>query len=77
MQFLQKIQGLNPEERKKELRAYRPKAQEKLAAVLKETLSEGQRSASASWSCNGRGFGTGRSGKTCKSRTSNGSNSWR
>ena len=39
----QKIDGLKPEERKKELGAYRPKAQEKLAAVLKETLNEGQR----------------------------------
>jgi hypothetical protein len=43
MQFLQKIQGLTPEERKKELKAYRPEAREKLAAVLKETLNEGQR----------------------------------
>ncbi len=43
MQFFQKIQDLKPEERKKELKAYRPKAQEKLAAVLKETLNEGQR----------------------------------
>ena len=43
MQFFQKIEGLKPEERKKELGAYRPKAQEKLAAVLKETLNEGQR----------------------------------
>jgi Spy/CpxP family protein refolding chaperone len=43
MQFFQKIHGMKPEERKKELAAYRPKAQEKLAALLKETLSEGQR----------------------------------
>jgi hypothetical protein len=43
MQFLQKIKGLKPEERKKELGAYRPKVQEKLAALLKETLDEGQR----------------------------------
>ena len=43
MQFFQKIQGLKPEDRKKELKAYRPKAQEKLAAMLKETLNEGQR----------------------------------
>ncbi len=43
MQFFQSIHGIKPEERKKELAAYRPKAQEKLAAVLKETLSEDQR----------------------------------
>jgi len=43
MRFLQKIQGLKPEERKKELKAYRPKAREKLAAVTNETLDEGQR----------------------------------
>ncbi len=43
MEFLQKIHGLKPEERKKELGAYRPRAQKKLAAVLKETLNEGQR----------------------------------
>ncbi|MFI5460216.1 MAG: hypothetical protein ACHRXM_32770 [Isosphaerales bacterium] len=40
--FFQKINGLTREEREKELKAYRPKAREKLAAVLKETLSEGQ-----------------------------------
>ena len=77
MQLFQKIQGLDPAERKKELGAFRPKAQEKLAAVLKETLNEGQRKRCANSSGNGRGFGTVRSGKTCKSRTSNGSNSWR
>ena len=43
MQFFQKIEGLKPEERKKELKAYRQKAQEKLAAVLKETLNVAQR----------------------------------
>jgi Spy/CpxP family protein refolding chaperone len=43
MRFFQKIHGLKPEERKKELKAYRPMAQEKLAAMLKETLNEGQR----------------------------------
>ncbi len=43
MHPFKKIQGLKPEERKKELGAYRPKAQEKLAAVLKEILNEGQR----------------------------------
>ena len=43
MQFFQKIEGLKPEERKKELSAFRSKAQDKLAAVLKETLDEGQR----------------------------------
>ena len=43
MQFFQKFEGMKPEERKKELGAYRQKAQEKLAAVLKETLDEGQR----------------------------------
>ena len=43
MQFFQSMQGLKPEEREKELKAYRPKVQEKLAAVLKETLKEDQR----------------------------------
>jgi len=43
MQFLQKIKGLPPDERKKEINEYRPKAREKLAAVLKEALDEGQR----------------------------------
>jgi hypothetical protein len=42
-QFLQKLQGLKPEDRKNEIKAYRPKAREKLAAVVKETLDEGQR----------------------------------
>ncbi len=44
LQSLKKIEGLKPEERKKEFGAYRQKANEKLAAVLKETLNEGQRS---------------------------------
>jgi len=43
MQFFQKIEGLKGEEREKELKAYRPKAQEKLAAFLKETLKDDQR----------------------------------
>ena len=43
MLFFQKIKGLKPEEQEKELRAYRPTAHEKLAAVLKEALNEGQR----------------------------------
>lgn len=43
MQFFQKLDGLKGEEREKELKAYRPKVQEKLAAVLKETLKEDQR----------------------------------
>ena len=55
MQFFQKIDGLKREEREKELQAYRPKVQEKLAAVLKETLKEDQRKRCANWSCNGRG----------------------
>ena len=33
--------------------------------------------ACVSWSSNGRGCSGGRFGMTCKSRTSNGSNSWR
>ncbi|HBI46162.1 MAG TPA: hypothetical protein DDY78_25410 [Planctomycetales bacterium] len=41
--FFEKINSLKPEERKKELGAYRQKAQEKLAAALKETLNEDQR----------------------------------
>jgi hypothetical protein len=43
MQFFQKIEGLKGEEREKELKAYRQKAQEKMAAVLKETIKEDQR----------------------------------
>jgi hypothetical protein len=43
MQFLQKINGLKPGEREKELGAFRPKAREKMAAVQKETLNEDQR----------------------------------
>jgi hypothetical protein len=43
MQLFQKIDGLKGEEREKELKAYRPKAQEKLAAFLKETLKDDQR----------------------------------
>jgi len=43
MEFFQKIDGLKGEEREKGLKAYRPKVQEKLAAVLKETLKEDQR----------------------------------
>ncbi len=43
MQFFQKIDGLKGEEREKELKAYRPKAQEKLAAFLKQTLKDDQR----------------------------------
>ena len=43
MQFFETIKALNPEEQEKELRAYRPKAHERLAALLKETLNEGQR----------------------------------
>ena len=43
MQFLRKIEALNPEEQDRELRAYRPKAHETLAAVLLATLDEGQR----------------------------------
>jgi hypothetical protein len=44
MQLFQTIEGLKPDERKKELGAFRVKAQQKLAVVLKETLDEGQRS---------------------------------
>jgi Spy/CpxP family protein refolding chaperone len=43
VRFFQKIEDLKPEERKKELQAYRPKARVKLAAFLKETLNEDQR----------------------------------
>ncbi len=42
MQFLEKYNALTPEEQEKALRAYRPKAHERLAAVLQETLSESQ-----------------------------------
>jgi Spy/CpxP family protein refolding chaperone len=43
VQFFENLHGMKPEDRKKELGAYRPKVQEKLAAMLKETLDEGQR----------------------------------
>jgi hypothetical protein len=43
MQFLEKIKGLTPEDQEKEIRTYRPKAHERLAAVIEETLNEGQR----------------------------------
>ncbi len=42
-QFFQKIQGLKWAEQEKKLVPYRPKMREKLAALLKETLNEGQR----------------------------------
>jgi hypothetical protein len=42
MRFFQKLDGLKPEEREKELHAYRRKAHEKLAAFLKDTLKPGQ-----------------------------------
>jgi Spy/CpxP family protein refolding chaperone len=42
MQFLQMLDGLKGEEREKEVKAYRPKAQEKLATFLKETLKDEQ-----------------------------------
>ena len=43
MQFLQRIEGLKPEEQEREIRAYRPMAHDRLAAVVRETLSEDQR----------------------------------
>jgi Spy/CpxP family protein refolding chaperone len=43
MQFLQKTQSLPPDERKKELKAYRPKARARLEAVITETLNDSQR----------------------------------
>ncbi|HKB39218.1 MAG TPA: hypothetical protein VKD72_22460 [Gemmataceae bacterium] len=42
MQFFQKLERLKPEEREKELHAYRRKAHEKLSAFLKDTLKQGQ-----------------------------------
>jgi hypothetical protein len=42
MPFFQKVGDKEPEEREKELHAYREKAQEKLTAFLKETLKEEQ-----------------------------------
>jgi hypothetical protein len=42
MQFFQKLDGVKREERQKEFNAYRPKVQQKLAAVLKETLTKDQ-----------------------------------
>jgi hypothetical protein len=42
MQLFQKLGGLKPEDREKELNSYRGKAQEKLAAFLKETLKADQ-----------------------------------
>jgi len=43
MQFFQKIEGVKPEERKRELGAYRRKTHENLVTILKEILNEGQR----------------------------------
>jgi hypothetical protein len=42
MQFFQGIHDMKGEEREKELNAYRQKSKEKLAAILKETLTEVQ-----------------------------------
>jgi hypothetical protein len=42
MQFFQQLEGKKPEEREKELHAYRQKAQEKLAVFLKDTLKPRQ-----------------------------------
>jgi|SRR5579872_2663881 len=43
VQLFQSIDGLKQEERENELKAYRPKAQEKLAAFLKMALNDDQR----------------------------------
>jgi hypothetical protein len=43
MQFFQKLQDAKPEERVREHQAYQQKAREKLAAFLKDTLTEDQR----------------------------------
>jgi hypothetical protein len=43
MQLFQKIDGLEGEEREKELKAYRPEAHQKLAAFLKDALKDDQR----------------------------------
>jgi hypothetical protein len=42
MQFFQEIHDLKGQEREKQLNAYRQKSREKLAAILKETLTEVQ-----------------------------------
>jgi hypothetical protein len=42
MKFLQNLDGLTGDEREKEVHAYRPKAQEKLATFLKQTLTDEQ-----------------------------------
>jgi hypothetical protein len=42
MAFFQKLEGVGPEEREKELGGYRRKARENLAEFLKETLKEDQ-----------------------------------
>jgi hypothetical protein len=42
MQFFQGLHDLKGQEREKELNAYRQKSREKLAAILKETLTEAQ-----------------------------------
>jgi hypothetical protein len=43
MRFFEKMNNLNPEDREQELGSYRAKAQEKLAAFIKETLNPDQR----------------------------------
>jgi hypothetical protein len=42
MEFLQKLEGLKPEEREKELGEYRPKVHEKLATFVKATFNDDQ-----------------------------------
>src|SRR5262245_17997436 len=42
MELFQKLEGVKPEEREKELAAYRPKAHMKLAALLTKTLTDDQ-----------------------------------
>ncbi len=42
MQLFEKLDGLKPEDREKELGEYRPKVHEKLAAFLRKTLKEDQ-----------------------------------
>ncbi len=43
MRFFQKLEGLKPRERERELGAFRPKARAELGAALNEILNEGQR----------------------------------
>ena len=78
MQFFQKIEGLKPEEREKELGRIPPEDAGETGSDAEGNPERRPAHAPApARAATGGASGRGRSGKTCKSRTSNGSNSWR